>query len=307
MKRDVVVLSVPFGLGAGVSGSERGPEAIAEAGILERLRKHGHRVQHRIVEDTPGRRTDAPCYRPPGAIGLAEKMKHFDEVLSINRLLAKETAGVARSGRFPLMLGGDHSLAMGTIAGLTQRYGKLGVIWFDAHADLNTEATSPSGNMHGIPLAVALGRSRLKPADVCAGACPLRPDNVALVAARDIDPGEMELIREANIRLFTMKDIRERGIERVMLEALRIAGSGTNGVHLSFDIDSVDPSEAAGTGTPVAGGISAKQAMDAFGVLRRSGKLTSMDAVEVNPSLDRAPGRTAWLAAKLVSSLFYSF
>ncbi|MFD1955203.1 arginase [Paenibacillus thailandensis] len=329
MERDVEVLSVPFGLGAGVSGSEHGPEAVVAENLLHRLRASGRRVRHRIIEadggavrskrssavfgapapvdrsgDSGGKPGDAGCAFRSGANGGPEGMKHEAEVLAINMLLAKETAEAAKQGRFPLVIGGDHSIAIGSLAGLASHYRKLGVIWFDAHADLNTELTSPSGNMHGIPLAVGLNRSRLKLADVWRGAMPLRPERMAIVAARDIDPGEKELIREAGIRLFAMKEIRERGIERVMLEALHIAGNGADGVHFSFDIDSVDPLEAPGTGTPVPEGLTSHEAYAAFGVLRRAGRITSMDAVEVNPLLDGRGGRTAKLAAKLIVSLF---
>lgn len=299
MKRSIEVLAVPFGLGAGIQGSEHGPAALLQAGLLERLYAAGHLAEVRIVEGSAKLSGEKEH-----GLELLPGMKYGAEVLAANKRLAEEVAAALRGGKFPLVLGGDHSLAIGSLAGLTAKFRKPGVIWLDAHADLNTERTSPSGNMHGIPLAVGLHQCRLKLADIRTGAVPLQAGRIVLVAARDVDPGELELIRKANICWFTMEDIRRKGIDWVMAEALRVAGKGSDGIHLSFDIDSLDPSEAPGTGTKVAGGLSARQVLAAFGVLRRSGKLTSMDAVEVNPGLDRKRGQTVRLAAKLIASVF---
>lgn len=181
----------------------------------------------------------------------------------------------------------------------------MGVIWVDAHSDLNTEITSPSGNMHGIPLAAALGLTQLKLTQILPGAVQLKPENCVIIGARDLDRDEKTLIRSRGITCFTMYEIDRLGIEHVVQEALRIAGTGTDGLHVSFDIDSVDPFEAPGTGTPVRGGLSYREAHLAMELMSESGLITSVDMVEVNPSLDRN-NQTSKLAVELLGSLFGS-
>jgi len=230
------------------------------------------------------------------------KAKYVDEVIAMSDALSEQVQASIESGRFPLVLGGDHSIAIGTLAGLTQQYQQLGVIWFDAHADLNTEETSPSGNVHGMSLAVALGRASLTEGQWNWPGKPLNPKNIVLVGSRDLDPGERSYIREQGIACFTMHDIDRYGMLHVMKEAIRIASDGTDGVHLSFDVDSVDPGEAPGTGTPVRGGVSYREAHLALELLHESGIVTSAEFVEVNPSLD-TDNRTARLALELIGTL----
>ncbi|MBD2844960.1 arginase [Paenibacillus sp. IB182496] len=299
--RGVHIINVPFGLGAGTPGTEHGPEAIWRAGLEARLAGLGLQVTKaetvRLQEDgAEADRQDGP------QDGAETRARNRAAVERLGALLAPRVRAAAAGGDFPLVLGGDHSIATGTLAGLTAHYPRLGVIWFDAHSDLNTEATTPSGNMHGMSLAAALGRTIHKLTDI-PGAGPLvRPERVVLVGARDLDAGERELIRREGIACFSMHEIDKLGIARVMEEAVAIAGRDADGVHLSFDIDSVDPREAPGAGTPVAGGVSYREAHFALELLAESGKVTSMEMVEVNPRLD-PEGRTAALAAELIGSL----
>lgn len=291
----ITIISVPFGFGAGRPGSENGPDSILKFGLVKRLQHLGYQVT-----------ADKRIQLPQGIIpNSSSQMKNMEEVAAVSSELARETAAVAVSGSIPLILGGDHSIAMGSLAGLTQHYRNMGVIWFDAHSDLNTEATSPSGNMHGISLAVGLGLTDIKLQHIAPGAIHLKPENCVIIGARDLDRGEKALIKAHGITCYTMHEIDRLGIELVVKEALRIAGTGTDGVHLSFDIDSVDPAEAPGTGTPVRGGLSYREAHLALELMCESGMITSVDMVEVNPSLDRN-NQTSKLAVELIGSLFGS-
>jgi arginase len=210
-----------------------------------------------------------------------------------------------REDRFPLVLGGDHSVAVGTVAGVSHAYRqqdkKIGVIWVDAHADMNTPETSPSGNVHGMPLACCIGEGPAELTGILGYAPKVQPRNVVLVGIRDVDLSERSRVRASGINVFTMRDIDERGMRDVMEEALALAGADAAGVHLSLDMDAVDPDEAPGVGTPVRGGITYREAHLAMEIVCDSGQLTSMEVVEVNPVLDAA-NRTALLAVELVLS-----
>ncbi|MDR9857051.1 MULTISPECIES: arginase [unclassified Paenibacillus] len=291
----ISIIRVPFGLGAGRPGSENGPDSIMKFGLAKKLAGLGYDVQ----ADSSIRLPDG-IRSPAGA-----KMKHVQEVLAVSGLLGEAVSKAVAGGRVPLILGGDHSIAIGSLAGLTRHYGKMGVIWVDAHSDLNTESTSPSGNMHGISLAVGLGLSHIKLKDIVEGAASIQAENCVIIGARDLDRDEKELIRSCGLTCFTMHEIDRVGIEKVVHEALQIAGAGTDGVHLSFDVDSVDPIEAPGTGTPVRGGLSYREAHLLLELLSESGRITSADFVEVNPLLDRN-NQTSKLAVELIGSLFGS-
>ncbi|WP_289356642.1 arginase [Paenibacillus sp. S-12] len=292
------IIQVPFGLGAGRRGAERGPECLMQSGLVRHLNQLGLAVdEEREVNCIAAAKAEAPALSV-----TAGKAKYVPEVIAMSDALAEQVQAVVESGRFPLVLGGDHAIAIGTLGGLTQQYHKLGVIWFDAHADLNTEDTSPSGNVHGMSLAVALGRGSLTEGKWKWPGNHLDPKNVVLVGSRDLDPGERSYIREQGIACFTMHDIDRYGMLHVMQEAIRIASDGTDGVHLSFDVDSLDPIEAPGTGTPVRGGVSYREAHLALELLHESGIVTSAEFVEVNPSLD-TDNRTARLALDLIGTL----
>jgi arginase len=207
-------------------------------------------------------------------------------------------------GALPITLGGDHSIALGSASGAANALGEIGVIWFDAHADFNTNETSPSGNIHGMILGAlaGFGDARLvNTANTSGKARHVDPRHIAIVGARDLDPGEVLLLREAGVHVFPMSEIDRRGIYEVTREALELAASNTKGIHISFDMDVVDPSEAPGVGTPVHGGITYREAHMAMELVAESSKMVSLDFVEVNPILDQA-NRTAVLATELALS-----
>ncbi|MWV47349.1 arginase [Paenibacillus sp. HJL G12] len=295
VQQSISIIRVPFGLGAGRPGSENGPESMLKFGLVKKLEGLGYDVQA------------DQCIRLPQGIHspAGSTMKHVQEVLTVSGLLGKAVGDAVAAGHIPLVLGGDHSIAMGSLAGLTGHYRNMGVIWVDAHSDLNTESTSPSGNMHGISLAVGLGLSHIKLRQISEGAVALKPENCVIIGARDLDREEKALIRSCGLTCFTMHEIDRLGIEKVVQKALQIAGNGTDGVHLSFDIDSVDPIEAPGTGTPVRGGLSYREAHLSLELMSESGLITSADFVEVNPLLDRN-NQTSKLAVELIGSLFGS-
>lgn len=293
--KKITLLPVPFDWGAGRRGAKDGPEAILRTGLERKLRLLRHEV-----ETAPA----LPEFKPlssADARAAPHALKHLDAVADMNEALALQVSALVGQRRFPIILGGDHSIAIGTIAGLSAHYKQLGVLWFDAHSDLNTADTSPSGNLHGMSLAVSLGLGHDRLVKLL-GRCPkVLPEHIVIVGARDLDEGEKQLIRQLGIRCFTMQDIDRYGIGKVIEEAARQL-QGTDGVHVSFDIDSVDPNEAPGTGTPVPGGMSYREAHYAMELLQESGMVTSAELVEVNPSLE--PGqRTSRLASGLLLSL----
>jgi arginase len=219
--------------------------------------------------------------------------------------LAEMVERAAGQGQVPLVLGGDHSAAIGTVAGMSRHLGrngkKLGLLWIDAHADMNTPESSPSGNVHGMPLACVIG---LGPAELTGIACHVPmvdPHNVAIVGLRSVDDIERYNVRGAGVHPFTMRDIDERGMRTVMQQAIHAVSSGTSGFHLSFDLDAVDPAEAPGVGTPVHGGITYREAHLAMEIVNDSGLMTSLEMVELNPVMDVA-NRTAILAVELLMS-----
>lgn len=292
-KKKVRLISVPFWLGGGRAGAEFGPESIIQAGLIRQIRGMGLDLVGEHEVDCPRR----------GVLDKREpKMKYLAEVKEMSALVGEQVHRAVSGQSFPIVLGGDHSVAIGTLAGLTGHYSNLGVIWFDAHGDLNTEETTPSGNMHGMVLAIALGLSKFKLTDIPGAGSLIRKENIVIVGVRDLDQGEKELIRAQGITCFSMHDIDRLGIKTVVEKALEIAGNGTDGIHLSFDLDCLDPLEAAGVGTPVPGGLNYREAHFAMEMMAESERITSLDIVEVNPMLD-TNRRTARLAAELAASL----
>ncbi|SCW36993.1 arginase [Paenibacillus tianmuensis] len=291
----ITLLGVPFDLGAGRRGARGGPEAIMQAGLPEKLRRLG------IQWSDAGLLTWPEPQLNQDALPLTA-LKYFHDVLAVNEALAAGVSRIVQQGSFPLVLGGDHSIAIGTLAGLASHYSRLGVIWIDAHSDLNTPDTTPSGNIHGMSLAASLGQGDERLTRIGGISPKIRPEHTVLLGVRDLDPGEKASIKAQGITCFTMHDIDRRGMSSVMEEALQVAGKGTDGVHLSFDIDSLDPVEAPGTGTPVKGGLSYREAHLALELLHESGIVTSAELVEVNPSLDTGQ-KTAQLAVELIGSL----
>ncbi|WP_424767532.1 arginase [Paenibacillus sp. sgz302251] len=293
IKQSVAIVCVPFGLGAGNTGAEQGPEHIIQAGKLVHKLKELN-ISYRFAQEvTPSQQT-APIQ--------TTSVKHLAEVQAVCGQLAERVSGVVACNEFPLVLGGDHSIAIGTIAGLSEHFSRLGVIWFDAHSDLNTETTSPSGNIHGMSLGISLGRGIPLLTKLRGMSPKIKPEHVVIIGARSLDPGEKAYIRSLGIACYTMHDIDRLGIAKVMDKVIQQLRQTTDGVHVSFDIDSVDPLEAPGTGTPVRGGLSFREASLAIEMLYQSGIVTSAELVEVNPSLD-SNDLTAKLAVELIGSL----
>lgn len=292
------IIGVPLDLGASRRGVDMGPSALRIAQLEARLESLGHVVQDIGNLPVPGRESIPDDAHP------SEMLPAIAEVC---RDLAARTAQAVRDGVSPLVLGGDHSLAAGSVAGVAtafaERKERIGLIWLDAHGDLNTPDTSTSGNVHGMPVAHLLGRGDPLLATLAKPSPALLPRHVAMVGLRDLDPPERALARELGLAIFTMRDVDERGLRDVMREAISIAGNGTAGIHLSCDADWVDPSEAPGVGTPVPGGATYREGHLAMELIADTGKLVSMDMVEINPVLDEI-NRTAALCVGLVTSAF---
>ncbi len=294
--RTIRLMGVPLDFGAARRGVDMGPSALRLAHLQPVLRQLGHRVEDIGNLLTPDRDAVAP-----GADAT------LDVIATVCADLAQRTAAAVREGVVPLVLGGDHSLAAGSVAGvataLAGRGESLGLIWLDAHADLNTPETSPSGNVHGMPVAHLLGLGDPRLARLSGETAAVRAEHVVYVGLRDLDDAEKRRLRDMRLHAFTMRDIDERGLRAVMGDAIAIATQGTGGVHVSFDLDWIDPSDAPGVGTPVSGGATLREAHLAMELLHDAGRVLSMDVVEVNPILDRH-NRTAELAVDLVASAF---
>jgi arginase len=294
--KSIAIVGAPLDLGAGRRGVDMGPSALRLAGLGPRIAALGY-----SVEDLGNVFADQPESTPSGP----NRAKYLAQITSACSALADMVDRAVREGRFPLVLGGDHSVAVGTIAGVShaarQRQERIGVVWIDAHADMNTPETSPSGNIHGMPLACCIGKGPAELTNILGYAPKVEPANVVLVGVRDVDAIERQCVRESGVTVFTMRDIDERGLRDVMDRALAIAGNGTAGIHFSLDMDVVDPDEAPGVGTPVRGGMTYREAHLAMEIVCDSNNLISMEIVEVNPVLDQA-NRTANLGVELVLS-----
>ena len=289
----VRTIGVPMDLGADRRGVDMGPSALRYAGLAATLDSIG-----RSYADAGDLSVSHAEERDPEARN--PRAKYLDEIESVCGRLADEVADAVADDDLPLVLGGDHSIAIGSLTG-SAREASLGTIWFDAHSDVNTPETTPSGNVHGMPLAAALGWGSF--ADMpWANAPTLREENVVLVGLRSVDDPERERIRESDVTAFTMSEIDERGVVDVTEDALDIATHGVEGVHVSLDLDWLDPRHAPGVGTPVRGGVTYREAHSAMEtVAERGSKLRSLEVVEANPILD-SHNETAELGVELVAS-----
>lgn len=298
--KKIRIIGVPSDLGASRRGVDMGPSALRVANIGPRLRQLGYDVEDVGNIPVAVRESVAQAEK-------SEKMRYLNEIVDASKHLKEKVYASLQDGRIPLVLGGDHSLAIGSIAGIAKFYGeqkkKIGLIWLDAHGDINTPETSLSGNIHGMPLAHALGAGHTELLSVCEKTPMVDPSRTVLIGIRDLDPGERNAIRELGVRAFTMRDIDEMGMRNVVQEAIRIATNGTAGFHLSFDVDCMDPSVAPGVGTAVRGGTTYREGHLAMEILHDSGKMLSMDVTEVNPILDTS-NQTADLAVEIALSAF---
>jgi arginase len=297
--RSIRIIGVPLDMGASRRGVDMGPSAMRVAGLEARLEALGHSV------------TDGGNIRVEVAETRASGNKNAHYITEIAETCARTAEAVIATleeGGIPLVLGGDHSLAAGSISGVSEFYRrrgqKIGVIWIDAHSDINTPESSPSGNVHGMPLAALLGLGPEPLGNLFGYSPKMAPENTVLIGVRDIDAAERENIRRAGVsEVYTMRDIDERGMRAVMEEALRAAGRGTAGYHVSLDLDFIDPEDAPGVGTPVRGGATYREAHLAMEILADHGRLLSFEIVEVNPVIDEH-NRTADLAVELACSAF---
>jgi arginase len=292
----IAIIGVPLDLGAGRRGVDMGPSAVRVANLNARLIEMGH-----TVDDLGNVPVEQPESQPEGQ----PHAKYLPQITQTCTYLAELVEKQMASGKRPLILGGDHSLAVGTVSGVSKhlrdRGEKLGMIWIDAHTDMNTPSTSPSGNVHGMPLACCIGLGPKELTDIFGYSPKVAPENVALVGIRSVDDDERDNVQRSGVHAFTMRDIDERGMRAVIEESIRIASSGTAGFHVSLDMDAVDPREAPGVGTPVRGGITYREAHLAMETMCDSGRMTSLEVVEVNPVIDEV-NRTAALAVELVMS-----
>lgn len=296
--RTVHLLGVPMDLGSGRRGVDMGPSAIRIAGVAERLGDMGLTVVD--GGDIAIKNMEEAAVGNPRARYLREIARASAEVSGrVQRILAKQ--------RFPLILGGDHSIAVGTISGVAaqarRKRRRVGILWVDAHGDMNTPATSPSGNIHGMPLAAILGRGPKSLTQAGGAPSGVAGANVALVGIRSLDEGERQHLRALGVHVFTMREIDRVGIHKVMEQALARVTDGTDALHVSFDLDAVDPSLAPGVGTPVKGGLDYREAHFVMETVADSGRMTSLEMVEVNPILDRR-NTSAELAVELIESAF---
>ena len=281
--KPVQIIGVPLDLGASRRGTDAGPSALRVAGLRRAIRKLGYEVN--VESDIP-----VPAMETRQLERMEARFK--DEILEVCTNVAATTLKTLQSGQIPLVIGGDHSIAMGTVSGVSAFYreqnAEIGLIWFDAHGDMNLPETSPSGNIHGMPLAHLLGHGD-KDLSSILDQCPaVKAENVVLIGIRDIDEHERKLIRDSGVTAFTMRDIDELGMTHVCRETLRIVNSDTAGFHISFDVDGCDPSVIPGSGTLVPGGVSFREAHQLLENCADTGRMTSMEVVELNPFLDQA-------------------
>jgi arginase len=294
--KPVHIIGVPLDLGGNRRGTDMGPSAFRIAGIGEKLSAMG-----RTVVDKGDILTPIPEIKGPGDV----HKRYVKDIARVCQKLYQTALGSFDDGALPIVLGGDHSLSAGSVAAAAafhaQRGQRVGVIWVDAHADMNRPDTSSSGNVHGMPLAALLGSEPAELARIGGDAPAIDAAHTVLVGIRNLDDIEKQLVRDSKVHVFTMKDIDRLGITQVMERALALACDGTTGVHISFDMDVCDPSIAPGVGTPIKGGLDYREAHVVMEMVAESGKLTSLDLVEVNPTLDLR-NQTAELGTELALS-----
>jgi arginase len=292
----VAIIGAPMDLGANRRGVDMGPSAMRVAGLGDRIRALGYDVRDlgNILVD-----------QPESVEAGHQKARYLSQIAQGCTRLSEKVAGALQAGELPIVLGGDHSIAIGSVAGASafyrKRREKVGIIWVDAHADMNTPETSPSGNIHGMPLTCCVGLGPKELTEIDGFAPKVDPKNVCLIGLRDVDALERSYVRQTGVKAFTMREIDEAGMRTVMREAIAIATDGTAGFHLSFDMDAVDPREAPGVGTPVRGGLTYREAHLVMEMAFDSAQMSSLDLVEVNPVIDEV-NRTAVLGVELVLS-----
>ena len=297
MNQRIEIIGAPSTFGQKKLGVNLGPDAIRYAGLLSRLKKMGLDVIDKGNIEVPT--LDVEKFNSD-----QEGLRNYDEIVTVSENLSKATSEIVEKGNFPLTLGGDHSIAVGSISGISQHYENLGVIWYDAHGDLNVPEESPSGNVHGMPLRILAGDGPDELVNINDFTPKVKPKNIVLIGMRDLDEGERKYIKDKNIKTFTMADIDRFGIQEVIERSLEYLKSrNIDGLHFSLDVDALDPAETPGTGTRVMGGLSYRESHFALELLNESKLVTSMDIVEVNPLIDNS-NHTAEQAVALLGTFF---
>ncbi len=297
MNQRIEIIGAPSTFGQKKLGVNLGPDAIRYAGLLARLKRMGHDVIDKGNIEVPN--LDVEKFH-----SNQEGLRNYNEIITVSENLSKAVSETVKNGNFPLTLGGDHSIAVGSISGISQYYNNLGVIWYDAHGDLNVPEESPSGNVHGMPLRILAGDGPEELVHLNGFTPKVKPENIVLIGMRDLDKGEREYIKDQNIKTFTMADIDRFGIQEVIERSLEYLKSrNIDGLHFSLDVDALDPTETPGTGTRVLGGLNYRESHFALELLSESKLVTSMDLVEVNPLIDHL-NSTAEQAVALLGTFF---
>jgi len=296
MAQKIRIIGVPMDLGASRRGVDMGPSALRVAGLQARIKQLGHQV-----EDIGN-----ISVKQPEEMSYGEKRaKYLGEIAEACKDLGEAVEKSLTEGFLPLVLGGDHSIAVGAVSGVATHFRKekkeVGYIWLDAHGDMNTPESSPSGNVHGMPLASVMGYGPPELTELLGFKPKVEPQNIVLVGVRDLDSQEKKLVKKSGVHVFTMRDIDERGMREVMSDALKYAMDDTGGIAVSLDMDFVDPSDAPGVGTPVRGGVTYREAHLAMEMIADSEAMVSLEIVEINPVIDEH-NRTALLGVELMLS-----
>ncbi len=295
-QQTVTIIGFPIDLGSGRRGVDMGPSALRIAGLESKLEQLGYKVEDTgdiTIEIMERQKVSNP------------KLKYLSEILKTSKMLAARVEKVLEQKKFPLCIGGDHSMALGTIAGISSYCNKnnltLGVIWIDAHTDMNTDETTPSGNIHGMPLAASMGLGYDELVNLLGFTPKLKPENCAVIAARSIDPQERLNIKKLNLNVYTMSDVDKLGIHRIISRVLKQFKEKVDHIHVSFDVDSIDPNFAPGVGTPVSGGLNYREAHLLMESIAECGCMSSLEVAEINPILD-VKNSSAVFAADLIAS-----
>lgn len=289
------IIGAPSTFGQRKLGVDLGPTAIRYAGLISRLKQLDLDVYDKGDIKVPAVNIEKFHSEQKG-------LRNYDEIIDVNQKLNKEVSASIENNRFPLVLGGDHSIAVGSVSAISKHYNNLGVIWYDAHGDLNIPEESPSGNIHGMPLRILTGEGPKELLELNSNV--IKPENIVLIGMRDLDKGERQFIKDHNIKTFTMSDIDKLGIKEVIENTIEYLKSrNVDGVHLSLDVEALDPLETPGTGTRVLGGLSYRESHFALELLHQSHLISSMDLVEVNPLID-SNNHTAEQAVSLVGTFF---
>jgi arginase len=290
------IIGMPICYGTGKMGSNYGPDKFREMNIVSMFKELGYDVQDlgniEVADVTDDHKH--LCH---------DHLKYYDVVIDANTKLAFKVSESISSGNFPIILGGDHSLGMGSIAGVSKHFKNLGVVWIDAHGDLNTHETTVTGNIHGMPLAASMGKGPDKLVNLFEHRVKVKDEHIVHIAGRDLDPGEIDLINNSKMKVFSMEDVKTCGVDKVIIDSINYLKDKVDAIHVSFDIDSIDSLFTPGTGTPVEDGLTIDEARKILVALAESGMMVSMDFVELNPLLD-SNDETANMSMHLIKNVF---